>query len=199
MPLNLAHLLYIDQPLANFAQTLKSRDIVLSPRRRRHSTESPSRSRLHSRCIHPSSSRPWSSSPSVPTNHRACSLACNATRPMCQVSSSYSLLLPCHCLCVMHCISCHHVHCICIHVHLDEYIISSHCIIFIWAHLDAWYAVGRGLCDDYVRSVSANGLLSFFPWLMCACYDPELYRCFVKCHAIFIGVYAMYFCDLCGD
>ena len=37
---------------------------------------------------------------------------------MCQVSSSYSLLLPCHCLRVMHCISCHHVHLICIHVRL---------------------------------------------------------------------------------
>ena len=37
---------------------------------------------------------------------------------MCQVSSSYSLLLPCHCLHVMHCISCHHVLFICIHVHL---------------------------------------------------------------------------------
>ena len=37
---------------------------------------------------------------------------------MCQVSSSYSLLLPCHCLRVMHCISCHHVHFICIHVRL---------------------------------------------------------------------------------
>ena len=37
---------------------------------------------------------------------------------MCQVSSSYSLLLPCHCLCVMHCISCHHAHFICIRVHL---------------------------------------------------------------------------------
>ena len=43
---------------------------------------------------------------------------CNASRPMCQVSSSYSLLLPCHCLRVMHCISCHHVHFICIHVRL---------------------------------------------------------------------------------
>ena len=43
---------------------------------------------------------------------------CNAPRPMCQVSSSYSLLLPCHCLCVMHLISCHHVHRIRIHVHL---------------------------------------------------------------------------------
>ena len=43
---------------------------------------------------------------------------CNAPRPMCQVSSSYSLLLSCHCLRVMHCISCHHVHFICIHVRL---------------------------------------------------------------------------------
>ena len=43
---------------------------------------------------------------------------CNAPRPMCQVSSSYSLLFPCLCLRVMHCISCHHVHFICIHVRL---------------------------------------------------------------------------------
>ena len=34
---------------------------------------------------------------------------CNTPRPTCQVSSSYSLLLRCHCLRVMHCISCHHV------------------------------------------------------------------------------------------
>ena len=27
-------------------------------------------------------------------------------------------VLPCHCLCVMHCISCHHAHFICIHVRL---------------------------------------------------------------------------------
>ena len=37
---------------------------------------------------------------------------------MCQVSCSYSLLLRCHCLRVMHLISFRHVHCICIHVHL---------------------------------------------------------------------------------
>ena len=37
---------------------------------------------------------------------------------MCQVSSSYSLLLPCHCLRVMHCISCHHAHFICIRIRL---------------------------------------------------------------------------------
>ena len=47
-----------------------------------------------------------------------CQGSCNAPRLMCQVSSSYSLLLPCHCLRVMHCISCHHVHFICILVHL---------------------------------------------------------------------------------
>ena len=43
---------------------------------------------------------------------------CNTPRPMCQVSSSYSLFLPCDCLRVMLLISCHHVHCICIHVRL---------------------------------------------------------------------------------
>ena len=37
---------------------------------------------------------------------------------MCHVSSCCSLLLCCHCLRVMLCISCHHVHFICIHVHL---------------------------------------------------------------------------------
>ena len=37
---------------------------------------------------------------------------------MCQVSFSYSPLLPCQCLRVMLCISCHHVHCICIRVRL---------------------------------------------------------------------------------
>ena len=38
-------------------------------------------------------------------------VSCNAPRPMCQVSFSYSLLLPCHLL--AYCISsCHHVHCI---------------------------------------------------------------------------------------
>ena len=28
---------------------------------------------------------------------------------------------------------------------------------------------------------------------MCASYELELYMCFGLCHAIFIGVYAMYF------
>ena len=43
---------------------------------------------------------------------------CNAPRPELQLPSSYSLLLPCHCLRVMHLISCHHVHFFCIHVRL---------------------------------------------------------------------------------
>ena len=34
---------------------------------------------------------------------------------------------------------------------------------------------------------------------MCASYELEPYMCFEVCHAIFTGVYAMYFCDLCGD
>mgnify|MGYP005843045873 FL=1 len=34
---------------------------------------------------------------------------------------------------------------------------------------------------------------------MCAFYELELYMSFEVCHAIFTGVYAMYFCDLCGD
>ena len=42
----------------------------------------------------------------------------NAPRPLRQVSSSYSMLLPCHFLHVMHFISCHHVHRICIRVRL---------------------------------------------------------------------------------
>ena len=27
---------------------------------------------------------------------------------------------------------------------------------------------------------------------MCACYDPELYMCFVICHAIFTGVLCIF-------
>ena len=52
---------------------------------------------------------------------------CDASRPMCQVSSSYSLLLPCHCLRVMYCISCHHVHFICIRVRLMHPSIFPRC------------------------------------------------------------------------
>ena len=57
--------------------------------------------------------------------------------------------------------------------------------------------------EGYVSNLSdmfqQMAFFSFLPCLMCACYDPELYMCFVIRHAIFTGVYAMYFCDLCGD
>ena len=54
-------------------------------------------------------------------------MLCDAPRPMCQVSSSYSLWLPCHFLRVMHLISCHHVHFICIRVRLMHSSIFSRC------------------------------------------------------------------------
>ena len=60
----------------------------------------------------------WAIGGSFPHDPDTVGDRCNAPRLMCQVSSSYSLLLPCHCLRVMHCISCHHVHFICIHVRL---------------------------------------------------------------------------------
>ena len=69
-------------------------------------------------------------------------------------------------------------------VHLRESIISFHCIIFIWAHLDARNAVRRGLLEIIVRSATPFRFLSFLPWLMCAWYAREFFRCFVKgfCH-----------------
>ena len=39
----------------------------------------------------------------------------------------------------------------------------------------------------------------FLLHLMCASYRHELYRCFDLCHVVFTEVYAMYFCDICGD
>ena len=62
-------------------------------------------------------------------------------------------------------------------VHLREYIISFHCIIFIWVHLDAGNAVRRGLLEIIVRSATPFRILSFLPWLMCAWYDLMLYMC----------------------
>ena len=65
-------------------------------------------------------------------------------------------------------------------VHLREYIISFHCIILIWAHLDARNAVRRVLLEIIVRSAATFRYLSFLPWLMCAWYARMLYICFVK-------------------
>ena len=83
-------------------------------------------------------------------------------------------------------------------VHLREYIISFHCIIFIRVHLDARNVVRRGLLSVSFSFISANALLSFLPCLMCAWYDLEPYMSFIECHVIFTGVYAMYLCDIFG-
>ena len=50
---------------------------------------------------------------------------------------------------------------------------------------------------DLVISQSVAAVILLL--LMCASYGHELYMYFVVCHAILTEVYAMYFCDLCGD
>ena len=71
--------------------------------------------------------------------------------------------------------------------------------MFIRGHLDAQISVGRGLVAVILWFLTELGDLSFLCHLICASYGHELYMCFVVCHAIFPVVYAMYFCDLCGD
>ena len=77
--------------------------------------------------------------------------------------------------------------------------ILLNCTIFIRGHLDAQIFVGRGLVAVVCCLLSELGDLLFLYHLICASYEYELYMCFVVCHAIFPEVYAMYFCDLCGD
>ena len=84
-------------------------------------------------------------------------------------------------------------------VRLRENIISFHCIIFIWVHIDARNVVIRGLLELIVRSAAPFRYLSFLPWFLCAWYAHELYICFVKGFAIFPEVQPMYFCDVYGD
>ena len=79
------------------------------------------------------------------------------------------------------------------------YYILFNCTIFIRGHLDAQISVGRGLVAVILWFLTELGDLSFLYHLICASYEYELYMCFVVCHAIFPVVYAMYFCDLCGD
>ena len=71
--------------------------------------------------------------------------------------------------------------------------------MFIRGHLDAQISVARGLVAVIFWFLAEFGDLSFLYHLICASYGHELYMCFVLCHAIFPVVYAMYFCDLCGD
>ena len=55
--------------------------------------------------------------------------------------------------------------------------------------------------QGYVMNLSDlfQQIAFFLPWLMCACYDPELYMCFVKGFVIFPEVQPMYFFDVFGD
>ena len=71
--------------------------------------------------------------------------------------------------------------------------------MFIRGHLDARISVGRGLVAVIFWFLAELGDLSFLYLQICASYGHELYMCFEVCHAVFLVVYAMYFCDLCGD
>ena len=84
-------------------------------------------------------------------------------------------------------------------VHHEMLFILFHCAMLVCVHLDAQISGARVLYDVYCCYLSELGVLLFLLHLMCASYGHELYMCFDVCHAIFIEVYAMYFCDLCGD
>ena len=88
---------------------------------------------------------------------------------------------------------------ICQIVRLVMLYILFNCTMFIRGHLDAQISVARGLVAVICWFLTELGDLSFLYHLICASYGHELYMCFVVCHAIFPVVYAMYFCDLCGD
>ena len=77
--------------------------------------------------------------------------------------------------------------------------ILFNCTMFIRCHLEAQISVARGLVAVICWFLRELGELSFLYHLICASYGHELYMCFDVCHAIFTDVYAMYFCDLCGD
>ena len=51
----------------------------------------------------------------------------------------------------------------------------------------------------YLLLLTRTWWFAIFLHLICAFYGHELYMCFVVCHAIFPGMYAMYLFDLCGD
>ena len=84
-------------------------------------------------------------------------------------------------------------------VHLKMFFILFHCSMFIWVHLDAQISGARVLVAVNCCYLSELEVLLFLLLLMCASYGHVLYMCFDVRHAIFIEVYAMYFCDLCGD
>ena len=77
--------------------------------------------------------------------------------------------------------------------------ILFNCTMFIRGHLDAQISVARVLVAVICWFLAELGDLSFLYHLICASYGLELYMSFEVCHAIFPRVYAIYFCDLCGD
>ena len=77
--------------------------------------------------------------------------------------------------------------------------ILLHCTMLSRVHIDAQIPVARVLVAVVCCYLSVLRVLLFLLHLICASYGHELYMCVDVCHAIFTGVYAMYFCDLCGD
>ena len=71
--------------------------------------------------------------------------------------------------------------------------------MLVWVLVDTLIIVARVLYDVICYLLSELDDLSFSLHFVCASYELDVYMCFVECHAIFTGVYAMYFCDLCGD
>ena len=71
--------------------------------------------------------------------------------------------------------------------------------MFIWVHLDAQISGARVLVAVNCCYLSELEDLLFLLHLICASYEYELYMCFDVCHYMFTEVYAIYFCDLCGD
>ena len=71
--------------------------------------------------------------------------------------------------------------------------------MLVCVQLVAQISDARVLYDVYCCYLSELDVLLFLLHLMCAYYGHDLYMCFDVCHAIFAEVYAMYFCDLCGD
>ena len=71
--------------------------------------------------------------------------------------------------------------------------------MFIRGHLGAQISDARVLVAVICCYLAELEDLLFLLHLMWASYGHELYMCFHVWHAIFTDVYAMYFCDLCGD
>ena len=68
--------------------------------------------------------------------------------------------------------------------------------MFVRGNIDAQISGARVLVAVICCYLSVLRVLLFLLHLMCASDEHESYMCFDLCHAVFTGVYAMYFCDL---